>query len=336
MAVSISGTSTSKTELIDNLATSTFYSMRNEIIDQAFKITPFFDRLWEKGKIKERIPDGTHFEVPVRYGDQSQNRKWFGRGDKFGTSEKEYLTRMLFYVRNLGVSLVRTWEDDQKNRGKAKLFDYVVDLIETAKLTMTDALEDDLLAQNVDPLSITALATLISTTPTTGTVGTKSRSTDTYLQNQIKDFSGLSTANNLLDEMTRMYNLCSQWKANKQRTPDIIITERRVYQDYERICRALQQISTNKTERASLGFGDLMFKNVEMFWAPQCPSGNMYMLNSETLELDYDPSNWMEMTEWKTEPNSLDRYCQIVSRCQFICTSPQRNGVIFSITPTTA
>lgn len=324
-----------KTVLIDNLVTTTWYNVKSQIIDQVFKITPFWDRMVEKGRIKEKVPDGTHFEYPVRYAKQDQNRKWFGRGDTFSKAEKESLTRLYFYTRNVGTNVVRFWDDDRKNNGKAKIIDYVEEIVENTKASLVDGFETDMLVQNSDALAMTAIPTLISSTPTTGTLGGLSRSANTYLQNQIKDFTGLTTGTNLLDEMTRMYNVCSEFKGGTQRTPDLILTTRKVYQDYERICRALQSIVTNKTERASLGFGDLMFKNVEMFWAPGLADGSMYFLNTESIEMPYDPNAWFEMTPWKSIPDSLDRMAQIVCVCNMICTMPQKNGVIYNITATT-
>jgi len=208
-------------------------------------------------------------------------------------------------------------------------------MVKNARDSMVDGFETDMLVQNSDANSMTALPTLISTTPTTGSIGGLTRSSNSYLQNNIKDFSGLTTGNSLIDEMTTMVNLCSLYKGGKQRAPDLILTTREVYQDYERICRAMQTIVTNKTERASLGFGDLMFKNIEMFWAPQCESGKMYILNTETLHLYYDADVWFDMTDWKVDPDSLDRVAQIICACNMCCDNFRKNGVIYDIDTTT-
>ena len=327
----------SRTEVLDDLTTATWYSVLPDIIDQVFKITPFYDRMTQRNRILSKAPEGTHWEVPVRYAKLDQNTKWFGRGDSFSKSEKEHLTRLVFYAKNLGTAMVRYKLDELKNRGKAQLIDYAKEVVETTRLSFQDTLAESLLVQSADPLSIDALPTIITSTPTTGSYGGLTRSSNAYLQNQIKDFSGLTTGTDLLDEMTRMYHICSEFKGNSgsQRTPDMILTTRAIYQDYERICRAMQQIVTNTTVRASLGFGDLMFKNVEMFYDPNCPSGCMYFLNTDTFSMPYDPAAWFTMTEWKQAQDNLDRVAQVYSVCQLYNDAPQKNGVIFSITATT-
>lgn len=322
----------SKTVLIDNLVTTTWYDVRKDIVDAVFKITPFYDKMVEQGRIRDRVPDGTHFEIPIRYGKMDQNRKWFGRGDTFGMSEKEVLTRLYYYTRNVGTNMVRYWDDERKNRGKAQLINWADELVTNTKMSLIDGFENDLMAETItDPLQMNSLPTIISSTPTSGSLGGVSRSGNEYLQNYTKNFQGLSTATNLLDEMTTIFNKCSQWKGGTKRSPDLILTTREIYQDYERICRALQTIFTSDTIRASLGFGNLLFKNVEMFWAPNCPAGCMYFINTETLELCYDPSAWFEMTEWTKVPNSLDRMAQIVCVCNLVCDNVRKNGLIYNI-----
>lgn len=320
-----------RTYYIDNLITTTFYSVRDQVIDQVLKITPYLQKMFEAGKIRARMPDGTHWEVPIRYAKADSNVKYFGRGATFGTADNDTLTRLLFYPKNLGDSIVRYWDDDRKNRGKAKLLSYAEEKVTASRNALRDKLETDLLNQNNDPLAITALPTLISTTPTSGTVGGLDRSANDYLQNNIKNFSGLTTENSLLDEMDTMRNLCGIWQAGQRRFPDMIITTRQIYQDFERIARAMQQIVTNTSTRASLGFGDLLFKDTEIFWAPECPSGCMYFLNTEHLEITYDPEAWFEMTEWKPHPNGLDRYAQVVCVLEQTCNNFRKQGVIYNI-----
>jgi hypothetical protein len=336
-------TQVTKTEVLDNLTTTTWYSIRKQIVETSFKITPVYNKLLEKGKIKAKVPDGSHFEIPVSYAKQDQNLKYFTRGTTFGASEKESATRLLFYTKNLGTNVVRYWDDDRKNRGSAKIVDYIQYLLENSKNSIIDKLETDLCVQSSDANSIDAIPTLIVSSPTssTATVGTLTRSGNTFLQNQYKSFSGLTTTNSLIDEMDAMVNKCSEYSTGTQRMPDMILCNRTVYQDLERIARNMQVIQTNKTERASLGFGDILFKNIEVFWSPAIPnttgSGVMYFLNSGTLEFNYDPSAWFEMTDWKPISGaSLDRCAQIVCVGNLCASQTQNMGLIDNITTVTA
>jgi len=327
---------TKPAEVVGNLITSTWYSVIPKTIDSAFQVTPLYDVMMKSGKIKEKTPDGTHFEIPIRYSKQDQNRKWFGRADEFGVAEKESLTRLMYYVRNVGTSLLMVWDDVMKNRSKAKIIDYVDEMVENAKLSMIDGFEEDLFVQNTDSDSMHALQTLLPTDPTSGSIAGHTRSGQTFLQHNVKDFAGLTTEVNLLNEMDRMVNLCSIHASGTQRRTNMIITTREIYQDLEIIARAMQVIQTSTSSRVSLGFGNITYKGIEIYWAPRCPSGVMYFLNTENLILYYDPSAWFQMTEWKSLPKGLDKIAQVVCRCQLVCDQFRKQGLIYSITTTSS
>lgn len=324
-------TVSTRTQLIDDLFTVTWDDVSREVVDQAFQVTPFWSTMVEKGRIKEKMPEGNYWEVPIRYAKQDQNTKWFGRGSTFGKAEKESLTRLRFQARNLGTSVVRFWDDDRKNRGQAQLIDYVEEKVNNTKDSLVDSLETDAFVQNSDSLSMTSLSTLIATAPTTGTVGEVDRSTFEELRNNASDFTGKTVDTDLLATMTTMFNDCSKWKAGTRRAPDIIITTQSIYESYEGIARALQMISTSDSIQASLGFGDLKFKGVPIFWSPECEAGKMYFLNTEHLTVFVDPANYFTMTEWKSAQDSLDRVAQIVAVMQIGCDNFRKQGVIFNI-----
>lgn len=327
-----------RTEVVDNLLTTTWYDRsRPDVIDGVSKINPFYVKMIENGRIKEKAPDGTHWEYNIRYDRNDQNIQYFGRGSSFGVGEKETLTVLKFEVCNLGTSIIRYWETERKNKGKAKIIDYVQDLIEDTQTGLEEALATDVLAQNADSRSINALPTLISTTPTTGSIGGLTRSEHPFLQNVTYDFTGLTTAAKLLTAMTTVFNKCTEFKGGKKTkaAPDIILTTRQIYQDYEVLADAYRQIVSNTNTSADLGFGNLTFKGIPIFWDPECPSGCMYFLNTSTLEMPYDSDVWFEMTDWKwVDGTQLDRTAQILCVMNLICKFPAKNGVIHAITAT--
>jgi hypothetical protein len=186
-------------------------------------------------------------------------------------------------------------------------------------------------------LSINALPTLITTTPTVGTIGGIDRANNTYVRNVVDDMDSVSLAASLVDRMESFYNTLSQLKGGMARqTPDLIITTKTIYEKYVGIARALGQYQINPSQgdgnRVNLGMGEAMFKSAEMFWDPNCPEGQMYFLNTDTLEFPYDPNWWMQMTAWKDEPTTLERFAQVVTRCNLVCNNFNKNGVMFNMT----
>ena len=334
---------------IDDLTSRAWYNiLRDDPVNQILEITPFYNMMIEKGKIKDRMPDGTHWEVPIKYNKQDQNMLWFGKGSTFSMAEKEENTRLRFEARNLGTNIIRYWDDERKINGQAKLQDYVEDKTSSTMEALQDEIAASLWTNATDnPLQMTALDELISPDPTSGVVGGLDRSVNPHLRNQTADMTSLSFASDSLGVMRKMINDCSNYRGNDKGSdgkngpsragsrPDIIVTTQAIYEAYEDIAENLRRIDSNDAIRANLGFGDLAFKGIEMFYDPGCPAGNMYFLNTGTLELKYDPRFWMTMTDWKpVQGNSLDRNAQVVSVMQLTCDMFRRNGVIHGIDPT--
>ena len=126
--------------MYDDITTSTMEARLPGIIDGIFQIRPLYSMMVEKGKIKAAAPEGSHWEVAVRYAKQDQGFKWFGRGDTFDRGTKESLTRLLFDVKNAGTSVVRYWLDDMKNRGRAQIINYVDEVVSNTSDSLADSL----------------------------------------------------------------------------------------------------------------------------------------------------------------------------------------------------
>jgi len=321
-----------KQEYVDNIVTNTWYDVRSEMFGDIWQITPLLDLLQTKNRIKSRMPNGRYFELPITYDMADQNQKWFGRGDTFGEAEKELWTRLQYERKNLGDSIVRYWDDEMKNKGKAQIRSYVKDMLENHKETLSSTLATSLWVSAGDK-AVNTLPELISSTPTTGTVGGLDRSAQDYTTNQTKVFSG-TLADNLIPYMRNLYNTCSLKKGKGRMTPDMIITTQSIYEEYEDQVLTLGQVQmggNTGSQKGDLGFGNLTFKGAPITWDPECPAETMYMLNSDTMEFAYDPDAFMEMTAWKYKHNGLDRYAQVVTVCNLLFNNFNKNGVMTEI-----
>lgn len=317
--------------VIDNLLTSTWYDVRKELKNDIFQITPFYSKMVDAGRIKERAPDGTHFEIPFAYAKLDQNIEFFGKGHQFKTQEKEFMTNLIYFVANMGDNIVRYWSDERANQGKARILNYVDTIIEAHKAAFVERMADALWVSG-GAQAFTTLPSLISTTPTTGTVGGIARSETAYLQNISTSCSGVAFSTGFLEMMEETYDNCAKWKTKGRAAPDVIITTGEIYRAYANLAREMGSYEmNNSSRRVDMGMGECRFKGAEMFWDPNCPSGQMYFLNTASLEFAYDPDNWMEMTEWKSPANSLDRMAQIVAVGNLICTDFKKNAVLHTI-----
>ena len=319
-----------RTEAIDNMFTTTWRNVKKKVVDQAFEITPFFSTLLEGNRIKEVQTGGRYIDVPVQYAKANQNAKWFDGSDEFGVDTKQFLTQITFKMKYLGDTIVRRWVDDQQNRGPAKMLDYVNQKIENHKASLVDKLEDAVWSSDPSGKGITPITTLIATDPTSGTVGNLDRATYTWLRNNTATFSG-SIDTDLIPTMRTMVNDCSKQNAGMRRSPDLIMTTQTIYEGIEEIAEGMQQIIAANSPKASLGFGALSYKGIPMVWAPGCPAGNMYFLNTEHIKFMIDKFAYFDMQQWKTRERNEDRLAHILTCCELTCDNFQKQGVISSI-----
>jgi len=330
-----------RTEYVDNIATTTWYGMREQMFSDIWQITPLWDLLNEKGNIKQKMPVGRYFEIPITIGKADQNQKWFGRGDAFSEGEADLWTTLQYHRKNFGDNIVRYKDDEDKNKGKAQIHNYLKELVMNHQNTMVESLGQACWAASPAPNAINSLQTLFPNDPTSGSIGGITRANTTYLQHNATDWSvggaggayGTAAADLVLAMRTMMHD-CSKKKSRGRMTPDIIITDQTTYELYEDIAfekGTVEMKGNNGSQRSDLGFGNLTFKGAEMYWDPDCPDGRMYFLNSETIEFVYDPDNWMEMTEWKTPHNRLDRMAQTYTTCNLVANNFNKNGVLYGI-----
>jgi len=137
------------------------------------------------------------------------------------------------------------------------------------------------------------------------------------------DLSGIATE--LLNDMKQLYNGLH----NNQSAPNLIITTQTIYESFETYGITISQIIKDETTRlADLGFEVLRFKGKPLIWSGDCQDNNMIMLNTDFIEVVYDPQLWFDMTDWKPQAFEFDRAAQILCAVNVITTQPRRHGRI--------
>lgn len=319
--------SPSWTQVIDNMFTTTWAYRQPGATIQAFEKTPFAFWLKEKGRVKE-VSGYRRLEISLDYG-ENETAKWIQKGDTVSLTEGDLLTMAYEDWKYLAVSILRYGVEDQKNRGKARIKDYVEHKINAAERAIWNQLERVAFADGTGSQEPNGLQNLISTTPTTGTVHGLSRATYTWWRNLQKTASGAASIW-LVADMRNLMNTLTKY-AESEVKDIFLMTTQTIYEAYEDEGYEKTQVVNQKLYDA--GFDTLNFKGRPLMWAPSCPSGNMYFINPNYIQLMIDPDYFMQMTEWKPIPDQVnDRVAQIVSACNLVTSRPIAEGVLSGIT----
>jgi hypothetical protein len=329
-----------QTRTIDDAFVTTWYDIRKDAIDNILNATVLWAALNAAGCLVPQTGSDLITRT-VRYGEQAAVE--IERGDVLPQGEPELETMAIWRWRTIASHVQRNLFDDQKNNGPNKIKDLVAQKLQAARDGMEQKFESSLTNAIVTGETgklVQGLNDLVppSASRTTGTYGGIARpSAYADTGNGVfapsagntwwgpKYLAGtLSTIeDDLLTDMKKLFNTVS----NNQASPNLIVTTQSVFEIYEEFALDLVQIVKDETTRiADLGFEVLRFKGKPIIWAPGITANHMLMLNTDFIEIVYDPSYWFEMTEWKPVPLQPDRIAHIVAFLNMIGTQPRRHG----------
>ena len=176
------------------------------------------------------------------------------------------------------------------------------------------------------------LQLIVSTTPTTGTVGLINRASFPFFRNQQN--SGAKTTNafdNLLGQMTNSYNSCSNGIGSQN--PTFAVTTQTVFEGYESLTPTIERLvrddENNKLVRGFKG-QNVAFKDIPLGYDPQCPSGNCYILNNRNLYFIY--MQWMKGEAAVRPADAFYDVFKVLTIGNLTTDNPRRLGVVSSIT----
>ena len=318
-------------ESVDTFYTTTWMYRKKTATEQAYLKTPFIYWLRQRGQI-ESISGYRRIEIPLEYGD-NETIRWIAKGDTVPITDSELATMAYENWKHVSVSIVRFFQEDQQNRGKAQMINLAKLKLGAAERGLYEEFERVMFADGTGVNEPNGLQNIVSATPTTGTVHGINRATagNEYFRNQQKTSTGVASLYLTKDMRTCLNNVIQYSRA--EISDIVIVTTQDVFELYEEEGYEIYQIQNNDLYDA--GFDTLQYRKRPIMWAPSAPSGNMYFLNTVYLKLVSDEGYWMDMTDWKTIPNQPnDRVAQIVCVMNMICSRPIVNIVLTGISAT--
>lgn len=315
------------TKTIDNAFTETWYEIRPEAIDNILLATVVWAALMKNGCFTPQV-GGNSIERTVKYAVGAPATPVV-KGDILGQGEYQTETAAFWTWRYLASSIQRSVFDDQQNNGKFRIKDYVKKRTLEAKESLEQNYETSLLQAEVTGETGKAIQGLNDIVPSftnraTGTYGGIARSNPWWVPQYLQSVAPLEI--NLLSNMKTLYNNIFM----NQQPPDLLLTSQSLFETYEEF--ALDQVQIIKDEStylADLGFEVLRFKGKPLIWTPNMAANNVLMLNTNYIEVVYDPELWFDMTEFKPIPLQGERIAHILCTMNVISPQLRRHGRLY-------
>jgi len=331
----------SQTRQIDNAFVTTWYEIREEAIDNILDATPIWAALNGAGCLKPQAGSDLITRT-IAYGEEEATE--IERGDLLPSGgDTELETMAIWRWRTIAGKVQRSMWDDQKNRGPTKIKDLVGMKLQATRDALEQKMEAQLFNTHQSSENTKKFQGLNDVLPPIAT-----RSTGTYggIQRPSAYSAGANgvyapSAGNvwwgpkylpgtlatieddLLTDMKKLYNSVG----NNQAFPNLIVTTQTIFELYEEFALDAVQIIKDETTRlADLGFEVLRFKGKPLIWSENVAAGQMKMLNTDFIDIVYDPDYWFDMTEWKPVALQPDRIAHIINFLNMITSQPRRHG----------
>ena len=230
-----------------------------------------------------------------------------------------------------GTVVISDLEKD-RNAGEGTVFKLLPAKLENLRMSMRSTLNTDMYLAGTANSSktLTGLATLVSSTPTTGTVQGINRQNFSFWRNQqTAGTLSASAFDNLRASMRTVYNLCSNGVGDQH--PSFAVTDRTVFQGFEGLLLANERF-TSKAE-ADGGFKNevLKFKGCKLSYDNDCTASTLYFLNPKFIKLVYKTGSWFKMRPAVNPANQTIDVLLVRTMANLVVTNPRRLGVVTAI-----
>jgi hypothetical protein len=277
------------------------------------------------GFVKE--DGGSQFEEPLMYSENTTT-KFMAEMDMIDTTRVPVFDAARFPQRIVGSTIVFSQLEKERASGDHQKIELVSKKVENGKNSMWAFINRGLYADGSTANSFGGLALLVSSTPTTGTVGGINRANFPFWRN--RQTAGTKTTNafdNLRGAMRTLYNSCSKGAAMEH--PEWYLFDQTSMEGYESTLTVNERF-TDKT-KGDGGFANdaLLFKGAKVLFDEDMPSATGFVLQPRNLKFRY--FQWCKAFPEVVPANQLIEVTKLMTIGNMTLNNPRRLGVITAI-----
>jgi hypothetical protein len=292
--------------------------------------------LLQDGGFKQKAAGGRLFEEGVEYAENT-TFKSYGELETLDTTRIDVFDAAQFSPKICAGTVVYSELERLRAQGSSGKYDLLADKLENGKNSHIQNINEMCWSDGTGNggKDFGGMQLLISSTPTTGTVGGINRATFAFWRNRQGTGTKTTTAfDNLRAQMRSVYNQCSLGGIEMQ--PTGAITTRAVFEGYESLLIANERFTSS--DKKTKGDADAAFKNdvltfkgAKLCYDEDAPSGNLYFFNPKVLKLTYYEGGWMKMYPEVDPANQLSNVHKVATFGNMTTSNPRHLGVVTAI-----
>ena len=309
----------------DAIVATTLKNYRRTLADNITGQQALIYLLKERGYFNERDGGETIVE-PLLLGENSTVGSYSG-WDILDISPQEGISACEVAWKQIAGSVTINGSEEFKNSGsKTKIVSLLESKVKQLEISMRNEVNEQLFADGTGNggKDITGLALMIEDGAAWGSYGGIDSNVTTLWRNVFLDESGALD----LASMRNVYNSIRKGKSSC----DLILTTQSVYEDYEALALANNQVTRTSNKLGDAGFENLEFKGKPMVYDEDCTSGYMYFLNSEYMKMVVGKGKYFTNTPFQRPDDQDSKVSQVLLYCNLVTMNRNRLGLLNGIT----
>jgi hypothetical protein len=285
-------------DALQTLLATTVANYRKTLTDNVFNARPLTYFLMDKGRIR-MLNGGTNIVEPLIYGENSTVSSYSGY-DAVSLTPQSGITAAEFDWKQYAASIAISGIEEAKNNGEQAMVNLLEAKIMQAEESMKEGFNAMFFGNGTgnSGKDWSGLGNLIESG---NSVGGINGATESWWNSYEENTATALT----LAQMTTAYNTVSVGNDH----PDMVLGTQTLFEKYESLLQP--QLRYTDTKTADAGFQNLLFKAAPVAYDVDCPSGNMFFLNSKYLTLVGHSDKWFEVTPF-VRPEEKDARFSLV------------------------
>jgi len=287
--------------------------------------------LLKSGSGFRSISGGRVIEETLEYAENT-TFKSYSDLETLDTTRIDVFDAARFEWKEIGGTVVISELEKARAQGAEAKFELATAKVNNAKASMMAVLNRQFYAVGTanGGKDIGGLALLVSSSPTSGTVGGIDRGSFAFWRNrQTSGAKTTSAFDNLRGAMRTTYNNCSKGAAAEH--PEQFIGDQTGFQGYESTLTTNERFTSKDSGDGGFKNEVLKFKGAKVTYDEDCPSATMFCLNSRNLKFNYPQGRWMKVFPSVTPANQTVEITKMLVIGNMSINNPRRLGVITSI-----
>lgn len=268
---------------INDVLSTTLEKSRKKLIVASIKSNALVAWAFASGRVKFE-DGGSTITNPLLTG-RNPNVTSYQYYDQLPVAQTNTFKKLEYNWSRVAGTMIISDQEQDENRGETAVVKLIDGKMQELELSFKEKFSEYLYGAGAgaDPLGLSAL---LPDDPTSGTLGTISRATETQWRPSAYDFNGGLTASNIEEAFDDIL-LDLTLKGEK---PDVIIVGRNIWRLYKAAVRGkivitLGESGANGKAMMDLGFKGLSHEGIPLLYDEDCPDNKAYFINSNYLNL---------------------------------------------------